>query len=57
MLIFKKMTTTITIQKSEYELMKEEIKTLRNVSIYQRLLEFESNIAKGKKFTRKNLGF
>ncbi|MBI2670753.1 hypothetical protein HYX18_02145 [Candidatus Woesearchaeota archaeon] len=50
-------TDTITIPKTEYEQMKQELKTLRNIKIYQRLLEFENNIAKGQKFTRKDLGF
>jgi len=46
--------------KEELELQKKEIKTLKNgklYRLYQRLLEFEQNIAKGKKYTRKDLGF
>ena len=50
-------TGTITIPKEEYKQMKQELKTLRNIKIYQRLLEFESNISRGQKFTRKDLGF
>jgi len=50
-------TETITIPKQEFRLMKEEIKTLRESSIYKRLLEFEQNISKGKKFHRADLGF
>ena len=48
---------TITIPKSEYERMKQELKVLRNIKLYQRLLEFESNIGKGNRFTREDLGF
>jgi len=47
---------TITIPKEEFELMKQEIKTLRATSLYKRLLQFEQNI-KTKKYTRKDLGF
>jgi ABC-type long-subunit fatty acid transport system fused permease/ATPase subunit len=47
---------TITIPKEKFELLKREIETLRNTSIYKRLLEFEKNISI-KKFTRKDLGF
>mgnify|MGYP001609304424 CR=1 FL=1 len=50
-------TETITIPRKEYESLKEEVKVLRNSRIYKRLLEFEHNIASGKKFYRKNLGF
>ena len=50
-------TDAVTIPRFEYDQMIQEIKTLRNSKIYQRLLEFEHNIAKGKKFTRKDLGF
>ncbi len=48
---------TITVPKVEFEQLKEEIKILRNSKIYKRLLEFEQNIIKGKKFTRNDLGF
>ena len=37
--------------------MEEEIKVLRNSKIYIRLLEFEQNISKDKKYTRADLGF
>jgi len=47
---------TITVPKAEFELMRTELELLRNSKIYQRLLEFEQNIAH-KKLTRKNLGF
>lgn len=47
---------TISISRTEYEQMKQEITTLRNSSLYKRLLEFEKNI-KVKKYTRKDLGF
>lgn len=49
-------TETITIPKEEYIIIKQELETLRNTKIYQRLLEFENNI-KIKKYTRKDLGF
>ena len=48
---------TITISKPKFEQMQEELETLRKSKIYQRLLEFEQNILKGKKFTRADLGF
>lgn len=48
---------TITIAKDEYEGMKHELESLRNTALYKRLLDFEKNIAEGKKFTRKDLGF
>ncbi len=48
---------TITLPKEEYNQMKRELKTLKNSSIYKRLLEFEKNILEGKKFTRDDLGF
>ncbi len=45
------------IPKREYEQMKIEIEILRNSKMYKRLLEFEKNISKGKKYFRKDLGF
>lgn len=51
-----KMQETITVQREEYEQMKRELETLRQSKLYERLLEFEKNIAK-KKYTRKDLGF
>lgn len=48
---------TITILKVELEQLHREIETLRNSGLYKRLLEFEKNIAEGKGFTRKDLGF
>lgn len=48
---------TITVPKAEFEQMQQELKTLRNSHLYKRLLEFEQNIASGKKFARKDLGF
>ncbi len=36
--------------------MKEELKTLRSIKLYQRLLEFETNIVKDKEYSRKDLG-
>ena len=51
------MSETISLPKEEYEYMLREIDTLRDSALYKRLLEFENNIAKGKKYTRKDLGF
>jgi len=48
---------TVTIPREEFESMKQEIETFRSSKIYQRLLEFEQNIASGKKLSRKDLGF
>ena len=48
---------TVTLPKTEVEQLHREIETLRNSSLYKRLLEFEKNIAKGRKFTRADLGF
>ena len=52
-----KIMETIEIPKRVFEQMKMEIETLRNSRLYIRLLEFERNISKGKKYTRKDLGF
>ena len=48
---------TISIPKAELEQLHGELETLRNSGLYKRLLEFEKNIAEGKRFTRKGLGF
>ena len=48
---------TITVAKKEFEQMKQELEVLRDSRIYQRLLEFEENISKSRKFSRKDLGF
>lgn len=47
---------TVTLLKEEYEQMKRELRALRKSKLYERLLEFEQNIAKGKKLTRSDLG-
>ena len=41
----------------QFEQMQVELETLRHSSLYKRLMEFEQNIAAGRKFTRKDLGF
>lgn len=51
------MQETIIIPKEQFEKMKTELEVLRKSKIYRRLLEFEKNIAEGRKFTRKDLGF
>jgi len=48
---------TITIPRIQFEQMQMELQILRHTSIYARLLEFEKNIAQGRKFTRNDLGF
>jgi len=48
---------TITIPRNEFESMKRELESFHQSKIYKRLLEFEENILKGKKYTRKDLGF
>ena len=48
---------TITVPKEKFEQMIIEISFLRNSAVYNRLLNFESNILKGKKYSRKDLGF
>ncbi|MBI2653752.1 hypothetical protein HYX02_02970 [Candidatus Woesearchaeota archaeon] len=48
---------TITIPKAELEQLQKELEILRNSSLYKRLLDFEKNIAEGRRFTRKDLGF
>ena len=48
---------TITLPKAEFEQLNRKIKILRNSRLYKKLLEFEKNIAEGKKFTRRDLGF
>ncbi|MGM5485301.1 MAG: hypothetical protein ACQEP1_05520 [Nanobdellota archaeon] len=47
----------VTIPKEKYELMKREIRTLRDSKLYKRLAEFESDIRKNGNYTRKDLGF
>jgi len=48
---------TVILPKEKFEQMKQEIIFLRNSLIYKRLLEFERNIYKGRKFLREDLGF
>ena len=48
---------TVTLPKAELEQLHRELETLRNSSLYKRLLEFEKNISEGKIFTRADLGF
>ena len=47
---------TITIPRTEYELMVTEIDALRRTDLYKRLLQFITNIQQ-KKYFRKDLGF
>lgn len=51
------MQETVTIPRVEFERMKQELELLKESRIYQRLLEFEENISKGRKFGRQDLGF
>ena len=51
------MQEMIEVSKAEFERMKQELELLRDSRLYQRLLEFEENISKGKKFGRSELGF
>ena len=51
------MQETVTIPKVEFEKMKQELELLRESGLYQRLLEFEENISKGRKFGGQDLGF
>ena len=48
---------TVTLYKVELEQLRRELETLRNSGLYKRLLEFEKNVAEGKRFTRQDLGF
>ncbi|MBI4918858.1 hypothetical protein HY837_02945 [archaeon] len=48
---------TVCVAKPEYDLMKTEVIALRNTKLYKRLAEYLQNIASGKRFTRKDLGF
>ena len=48
---------SMVISKDEYNSLKKQVKILKNSRLYKRLLEFEENIAKGKKFYRSDLGF
>ena len=47
---------TVTVSRTEYEQMKKELQTLRNSTLYKRLLEAQANVQK-EKFTRADLGF
>ena len=46
---------TITLPKEKFERMLEELRILRNLKLYKRLLEFEKNINQ-KKYYRSDLG-
>lgn len=48
---------TVTLSRTEFEQIQAELETLRHSSLYKRLLEFEHNIVKGRKYSRKDLGF
>jgi len=48
---------TVTIPKEEFKLIKQQLELLMHSKVYKRLLEFEQNISKGKKFTSADLGF
>jgi hypothetical protein len=48
---------TITIPRIQFEQMQKELQTLRQGTLYARLLDFERNVCQGKKFSRKDLGF
>ncbi len=54
---YSSLMETVTLPKAELEQLQREIETLRNSSLYKRLLEFEKNIAEGKRFGRIDLGF
>lgn len=51
------MQETVTIPRVEFERMKQQLGLLKESRLYQRLLEFEENISKGRKFARQDLGF
>ena len=46
----------VTLPKVKLEQLQREVETLRNFRLYRRLLEFEKNISKRKRFTRIDLG-
>jgi len=48
---------TVILPKEKFEQMKQEIIFLISSLIYKRLLEFERNICRGRKFSRDDLGF
>ena len=48
---------TVTIPRIQFEQMQTELEILRHGSLYTQLLQFEKDIAEGRKFTRKDLGF
>lgn len=47
----------VNLPRVKFEQIIIELKTLRNSKLYRRLLEFESNVSTGEKFSRKGLGF
>ena len=47
---------TVTLPKEEFEHMKKELETLRNSTLYKRLLDARENVKK-EKFTRADVGF
>jgi len=48
---------TITLPREVFFKMRRQLELLRSSKLYRRLLEFENNIIKGKKYTREDLGF
>ncbi|MBI4210684.1 MAG: hypothetical protein HY544_04225 [Candidatus Diapherotrites archaeon] len=48
---------TVTVPRKEYESLKRQVEIFKESNIYKRLIEFENNIAAGKKFYREDLGF
>ncbi|GEM_PF-1233900 len=48
---------TMLISKDEYAALKRQVEMLKTSKLYKRLLEFEQNISKGRKFYRADLGF
>lgn len=51
------MQETVTVPRVEFERTKQELELLKESRLYQRLLEFEENVSKGRKFGRKSLEF
>ena len=55
--IMERFMEKMIIPKHKFRQMQREIKVLRNSNLYKRLLEFENNLIRGKRYTREDLGF
>ncbi len=48
---------TVTLPREVFFKMRRQLELLRSSKLYKRLLEFEENIVRSKRYTREDLGF